>query len=223
MFSLIVPTYNESSNITALLESVTKVLTGLDFEIIVVDDYSPDKTYEVFSEYRKKDDHIRCLVRKNESGLSSAVIRGFERAKGDILGVMDADLSHDPKILPKLIKAVEDGSQMAIGIRESVEGWGITRKLISKCATMLARLLIGVKISDPMSGYFTLKKSLFEKVKGDLNPIGYKILLEIYARAKPENVAEVPFVFKNRVAGESKLSNKVIKEYLKQLISLRKS
>ncbi len=221
MFSLIIPTYNEAENIVPLLDSVTAILEGLDFEVIVVDDYSPDETYKKVGEYHDRDSRVRCIVRKSDKGLSSAVIAGFKRARGDILGVMDADLSHNPRILPKLINGVNDGFDLAVGVRSAVEGWGVKRKLISKGAKLLARLLAGVKLSDPMSGYFVLKRSVFERVKDELNPIGYKIFLEIYARARPVKVFEVPFVFSDRVAGESKLDSGVMLEYLKQLFSLR--
>jgi dolichol-phosphate mannosyltransferase len=221
MFSLVIPTYNEADNIFPLLDKVTSVLEGLDFEVIVVDDDSPDKTYEEVIHYRKRDPRVRCIVRKSDKGLSSAVIAGFERAKGKILGVMDADLSHDPRILPKLIKACEGESDLAIGVRSAVKGWGLNRKLISKGAKFLAKFFAGVELSDPMSGYFCLKRDVFERVKDKLNPIGYKILLEIYVRAMPLRVTEVPFVFVDRVHGESKLDSGVIKEYLKQLFDFR--
>jgi len=222
MFSLIIPTYNEAENIKPLLDSVTSILDGLDFEVIIVDDCSPDETYKRVGEFHDKDSRVRCIVRKSEKGLSSAVIAGFERAKGDLLGVMDADLSHDPRILPKLINACAGEFDLAVGVRSSIEGWGFKRKLISGVAKLLARVLVGIKLSDPMSGYFTLKRSVFERVKGELNPIGYKIFLEIYARAKPIKVLEVPFVFTDRVYGESKLDSGVILEYLKQLFNLRR-
>jgi len=222
MFSLIIPTYNEAENIPILLDKVTSVLEGLDFEIIVVDDNSPDKTYEIVAKYHARDPRVRCIVRRSERGLSSAVIAGFLRARGNVLGVMDADLSHDPRILPKLINACENEYDLAVGVRSSVVGWPLSRKLISRGAKFLAKLFLNVELSDPMSGYFVLKREVFERVKDKLNPIGYKILLEIYARARPLRILEVPFVFTDRIHGESKLDSNVMREYLKQLFSLRK-
>jgi dolichol-phosphate mannosyltransferase len=223
MFSLIIPTFNEKDNIKPLLDAVTSVLKDVDYEILVVDDDSPDGTATEVLNYHYINNRVKVLVRKKEKGLSSAVITGFSKARGDVLGVMDADLSHDPSILPEMIKSVLGDYDMAIGTRSSVNGWGLKRKLISKGACMLARTLLGVSISDPMSGYFVVKKSVFDRVKDVLNPIGYKIMLELYVRALPLKVAEVPYIFENRTIGESKLSNKVMKEYLKQLFSLRSS
>lgn len=221
MFSLVIPTYNEKGNIKPLLDVVFKALHGFDFEVLVVDDDSPDGTGVEVLNYRALDKRVRLLVRKNEKGLSSAVIAGFLHAKGDILGVMDADLSHDPRVLPEMIRAVMGDYDLAVGTRAAVSGWTLKRKLISSGASFLAKSLLGVSLSDPMSGFFVLKREVFERVKDLINPIGYKILLEIYARASPLNYLEVPFVFQNRVSGESKLSGKVMKEYLRQLMSLR--
>ncbi|MFA5406116.1 MAG: polyprenol monophosphomannose synthase [Candidatus Nanoarchaeia archaeon] len=223
MFSLIIPTYNEKDNIKPLLDAVTDVLKVVDYEILVVDDDSPDGTASEVLNYHYSNNRVRVIVRKKARGLSSAVIAGFDKARGDVLGVMDADLSHDPEILLELIKCVQGDYEMAVGTRSSVNGWGLKRKLISQGACTLARAFLGVSISDPMSGYFVIRKSVFDRVKDSINPIGYKIMLELYARAMPLSVAEVPYVFENRAIGESKLSNKVMKDYLAQLFSLRSS
>lgn len=223
LFSLVVPTFNERDNIKALLDSVVKALHGFDFEVLVVDDDSPDGTGVEVLNYHAVDKRVRLLVRKKEKGLSSAVIAGFNHAKGEVLGVMDADLSHDSRILPDMVKAVMGDYDMAIGTRSAITGWTLKRKVISKGAGFLAKSILGVGLSDPMSGFFVIKKSVYDSVKEELNPIGYKILLEIYARAMPLHYIEVPYVFTNRFKGESKLSSKVMKEYLKQLRELRSS
>ncbi len=220
MFSLIIPTFNEKENIKPLLDKVTNSLENIDYEIIIVDDDSPDGTGVEVMNYSTINKRVRLIVRKKNKGLSSAVIKGFERAKGELLGVMDADLSHDPSILPSMIKELEN-NDLVVGTRSKVVGWPLKRKIISSGASTLAKLFLGVKLTDPMSGYFALRKNVFERVKDDLNPVGYKILLEIYYHAKPLRVAEAPFVFNDRVNGESKLTSGVMKDYLKQLMSLK--
>jgi len=221
MFSLVIPTYNERDNIKPLLDKLTKTLAGLDYEVLVVDDDSPDGTAVEVLNFHELNPRVRCIVRRKEKGLSSAVIDGFKRSRGEVLGVMDADLSHDHRILPQMIDQVMNGLDLVVGTRSGVEGWGVKRKVISKGASTLAKLFLSVELSDPMSGFFVLKREVFDQVKDGLNPLGYKILLEIYQRARPLKLGEVYYVFNDRVAGESKLSSKVMREYLKQLISLR--
>jgi len=225
MFSLIVPTFNEADNILLLLESVHQLLGKMPHEIIVVDDDSPDKTWEIALAFASSHSWVRVLRRCDQRGLSAAVLAGFEIARGDILGVMDADLSHDDQILPKLIEAVEHGAEIAIGSRRIPGGgaveWPWYRKLSSTCATFLAKILLRLRLSDPMSGYFVLKRSLYDSCKDRLSPLGYKILIEIYCKGRPNKVTEVPFIFKNRRQGHSKMSRKVIQQYFQMLMILR--
>jgi SAM-dependent methyltransferase len=225
MFSLIVPTYNEAGNILLLLESVHRLLEKTPHEIIVVDDDSPDKTWELVSARAVSQPWVRVIRRRGERGLSAAVLAGFEIARGDIFGVMDADLSHDEQILPKLIDAVAQGADIAIGSRRIPGGgaveWPWYRKFSSTCATFLAKALLDLKLSDPMSGYFVLKRSLYDGCKERLSPMGYKILIEIYYKGRPRKVTEVPFIFRNRREGYSKMSRKVIQQYLLMLMILR--
>lgn len=219
MFSLVVPTFNEKENIRLLLESVIKALGKIDFEVLVVDDDSPDGTGIEVLNYHAKDSRVRLLLRKKEKGLSSAVIAGFNHARGDVLGVMSADLSHDPKVLPCMVNAVMEGYDIAVGTRSGIEG--LKRKVISRGAAFLAKTVLSVSLSDPLSGYFVISKSVFDGVKEKLNPISYKILIEVYVRAAPLRFIEVPYVFTNK--GESKFSGKVMSEYLRQLRDLRSS
>jgi len=226
-FSLVIPTYNEKDNIHLLLDGLRKTL-GLskEFEIVVVDDDSPDMTWKIVETYSQKDERIKIVRRMKEKGLSRAVIEGFNRAKADILGVMDADLSHDHQILPKMISAVRDeGYDLVVGSRRipggGAEKWPWYRKVSSDIATGIAKGFLDIKLSDPMSGYFLLKRELFEKAKHKINPRGYKILLEIYVRSNPQKVKELPFIFKNRKQGYSKVTLKVMFEYMQMLYSLR--
>jgi len=226
MFSLIVPTYNEAANVLPLLEAVHAVLTDQSHEIIIVDDNSPDQTCKIAEEFSKTHPWIRVFRRMNERGLSSAVIRGFELAHGDILGVMDGDLSHDERILPQLLDAIQSGADLAVGSRRIPGGgaieWPWYRRLTSSMATTLAKVLLDIDLSDPMSGYFILRRDLYEKIKHRLEPQGYKILLEIYCKSRPSKTREIPFVFRNRREGHSKLTGSVMREYFKMLFDLKR-
>lgn len=226
-FSLIIPTYNEKENIEPLLDKLRETLaTREEFEIIVVDDDSPDLTWEVVESCALKDQRIKVIRRMEEKGLSRSVIEGFSQAKGQILGVMDADLSHDHRILPQMIAAIRDeGFDLVVGSRRipggGAEKWPWYRRLSSDIATSLAKRFLDIKLSDPMSGYFLIKRDLFEKVKDEINPLGYKILLEIYIRSKPQRIKEIPFIFKDRKQGYSKVTSEVMMEYLQMLYNLR--
>jgi dolichol-phosphate mannosyltransferase len=226
-FSLIIPTYNEKDNISLLLDKLKETLGNLpDYEITVVDDDSPDLTWQSVQAYAAQDSRIKVIRRMKDRGLSKAVIEGFSQAQGCILGVMDADLSHDHEILPAMIAAVRDeGYDLAVGSRRIPGGgadkWPWYRKIGSDIATMIARAFLDIKLSDPMSGYFTLRREIFEKVRNEINPQGYKILLEIYVRSNPQRVKEIPFVFKDRSQGYSKATIKVMLEYLRMIRELR--
>ena len=147
-------------------------------------------------------------------------------AKGNILGVMDGDLSHDEAILPRLISAVQGGADLAVGSRRIPGGgavhWPWFRRWASTFATRLAKGILDVRLSDPMSGYFVLNRSVYESCKSRIEPMGYKILLEIYCKSRPKQVAEIPFVFRNRREGQSKLSPQVMVQYFRMLLKLRR-
>ncbi|MBM3308863.1 MAG: polyprenol monophosphomannose synthase [Candidatus Altiarchaeales archaeon] len=218
--SLIVPTYNEKENLPLLAERVFKAVgeSKLDLEMLVVDDDSPDGTAKVAEDLSKKYP-IKVIVRKTDKGLSPAVLEGFKHANSEIIGVMDADLSHPPEKILELVKALEK-ADFAVGSRRApggcVENWPLYRRIISAGAALLARPL--VKVSDPMSGYFFLKKKLVEGK--EFNPIGYKIMLEILVKTGIKNIAEVPITFKDRALGKSKIGFKVYKQYLTHLARL---
>ena len=222
MFSLVLPTYNEAENISRCIEAVCGVLAGREFEIIVADDDSPDRTWEAAEALGNP--RVRVLRRTSNRGLSPAVVEGFGFARGELLGVMDADLQHDEAILPAMIDAL-DTNEFVIGSRAAAGGsygdWSRRRRFASWAAAALARAVLGVKVSDPMSGYFVLRRSVFDHVKDRLSPRGFKIMLEILCLARPEPVAEIGYTFRTRQAGASKVSAKVAGQYVRDLWHLR--
>lgn len=222
-FSFVIPTYNEAGGIERLIRSLSDVFVQnqLDGEIVVVDDNSPDGTGAIVDKL-SADFPVRCLHRPGKLGLSSGVIEGwkFARPDSEALGAMDADFSHDIAIVPKMVKALEDGYGLAVGSRY-VPGGGITnwpakRIITSKVACMLAQPL--TRIKDITSGYFLVKREALEGV--ELDPIGFKIGLEVIAKAHYGRAIEIPYVFTDRIVGESKLNEKEIFNYLKQLRKL---
>lgn len=219
--SIIVPTYREADNLANLTHRIAAALhdAACSFEIIIVDDNSPDETVRVCEELAARLP-VKLVVRTSERGLSSAVIAGMERAEGELLICMDADLSHPPESLPELVAALENpATDFVIGSRyvrggSTEEGWGLFRWLNSKGATLLARPLTSAK--DPMAGFFGLRREDFVKAK-DLNPIGYKIGLELLVKCGCCGVKEVPIRFANRRHGASKLSLREQLNYLRHL------
>ncbi len=228
--SVVIPTYNEKENIGVLLERLVKILAGREFEIIVADDDSPDMTWQVVEELSKKDPRIRCIRRTHDKGLSPSIVEGFDSAKGEYLCVMDADLQHDESFLPKMLEECAKcdlvfGSRYAPG--GGIEGgWPIHRRIMSWAATAMAKGFLGIKTSDPMSGFFVVKALSYKRIRQYLNPRGFKILLEIMylLQIHPEKseFKEVPIFFRKRVAGESKLGIGVMKDYLVSLWKLSK-
>lgn len=220
MISIIIPTYNESGNIRKLIDAIKKELSKRKFEIIVVDDDSPDMTWKIVTEMIKKKEYsnIKLIRRKNERGLSSAVIAGFNKSYGEIIGVIDADLSHPPELMNKMIDECNK-NDIVIASRYVKRGrkyMGFFRKAVSTGATLMARPL--TKVSDPMSGYFFFKREVIKN--SELKPFGYKILLEILVKGKYNRYKEIHFVFGKRYHGKSKLGAKVYFDYISHLLSL---
>ncbi len=217
--SIIIPTYNERENLEELLPRIGSSMMDLDYEVIVVDDSSPDGTADVALSGELP---ARVIIRPERSGLSSAVLDGFRAARGDILCVMDADLQHPPELLPELYRMalsydVVIASRYVKG--SSLEGWSLFRKLLSKGSILLARLLIprvrGIR--DTSSGYFALRR---ECLPDGMNPRGFKILLEVLVKGNWSSVIELPYAFSPRRSGRSKLGIRTIASYLLQVLEL---
>jgi dolichol-phosphate mannosyltransferase len=222
-FSIVVPTYNEAGGIERLVRGLDDVFkqNALDGEIVIVDDNSPDGTGEIVDRLATEFS-VRAVHRAGKLGLSSGVIEGWRAARpeSEALGAMDADFSHDIAILPKMVRALENGYGLAVGSRY-VRGGGITnwpwkRIMMSKVACAIAQPL--TRIKDITSGYFLVRRDAIEDVH--LDPIGFKIGLEVIAKGHYGKALEVPYVFTDRVSGESKLNEKEIFNYLKQLRKL---
>jgi dolichol-phosphate mannosyltransferase len=222
-FSLIIPTYNERDNILPLVERLSRTLANHQYEILFVDDNSKDGTVDVIADLSSKYP-VKVLVRKSERGLATAVLHGLKFAQGNIIGVMDADLQHPPEINAALLKAIENGADMAVASRYvpggAVPNWGLARRIISKGALTLAHLFLPAsrKVKDPMSGFFMFRGDKIANI--EFKPIGYKILLEMLVVGKFQNVVEVPFVFEDRSSGRSKMKARQQIDYLKHIFSL---
>ena len=217
--SIVTPTYNECQNLPKLAEELFGIVAkdpDIDLELIVVDDNSPDGTGEV-ADTLAKSFPIKVIHRKGKMGLGSAVMEGFALSERNYLGVMDADLSHDPIIIPEMISSLKD-NDIVIGSRfnaeSTVENWHFVRKLTSQAGVWLARRL--TKVSDPLSGYFFLRRSALEGVS--LTSPGYKILLEILVKGKYSKVKEIPFRFRSREFSTSKLNSQEYFLFIKQLL-----
>jgi len=223
MLSIVIPTYKEGENIGHLVEGIHQALTGTDYEIILVDDNSRDGTVELVADLAKRYP-VKLFVREKEKGLATAVIHGFKQAQGSIIGVMDADLQHPPETLPRLLKALEGGADIAFASRYIPGGgcpnWGLSRKIISRVAVMISHVLLPTsrKVKDMLTGYFMFRRENMNLEK--LNPIGYKISLEVLLTGNFKHVVEVPFIFEERSAGQSKLNARQQIDYLKHVFSL---
>ena len=218
--SIIVPVLNEAPNIRPFVEELECCLDGEAWEIIFVDDDSSDNTQQVVAALSKKRSNIRLLERVGRHGLASACIEGLCSSLAPYLAVMDADLQHDPRILQKMLNALRDGPyNLAIGSRYLEGGgtgdWSKRRRRYSHVATLASKIVTHqTNITDPMSGFFMVKRELFRKTVYRLCGKGFKILLDLLSSAKSEvHPIEVPYTFRNRLGGESKLSFSIILEF----------
>ncbi|PYV59094.1 MAG: hypothetical protein DMG91_02265 [Acidobacteria bacterium] len=222
-FALVVPALKEAGNLPTLIDRAQIALArqSNDYELIIVDDDSRDGTEEIVQEYSRRDQRIRLLVRKGARGLSGAVLHGWNHTDATMLGVMDADLQHPPELLPTLLAAVNDGNDIAIASRyvakDSISNWNVARQLISRFGTWATWPLQrrGLRIKDPLSGFFIVRRECIDGL--ELQPYGFKILLEILVKGRIQKAAELPFKFATRHAGESKADLKIAFQYFSLL------
>jgi dolichol-phosphate mannosyltransferase len=225
--SVIVPAFNERGNVAELLERLRATLTGVDWEVIYVDDDSPDGTADAVRACAHVDRRVRCIQRVGRRGLSSAVIEGVMASSAPMVAVIDADLQHDETLLPRMLERMRrDSLDVVIGSRYVDGGgtgdWNDARAKLSRLATRLSRLVVRQPLSDPMSGFFMISRPAFERAVHRLSGQGFKILLDLFASSpEPYRFAELPYTFRSRVHGESKLDGLVVWEYLMLLLDKR--
>ena len=230
VFSLVVPTLNESQNLAELIAQLQPAIAsavGDAYEILVVDDDSADRTWQVAARIAAQDARVRVMRRQSERGLATAVVRGWQAARGQWLGVIDADLQHPPAAIAQLLQAVLQGADLAVASRY-VEGggtsdWPAIRGAFSRSSRALGRMLLPqalARVSDPMTGFFVVRRAAVQGVR--LDPCGYKILVELLVRAKLQKIVEVGYVFHSRRRGKSKASLKIFVEYVQHLFRLRR-
>ncbi len=221
--TIVIPTFNEVGNVEILLERIGLALAGTEWEAIFVDDGSKDGTPELVTRLAQADRRVRLIRRIGRRGLSSAVVEGALASTAPVIAVIDADLQHDEKILPDLYRAIAGGKELAIGTRYAANGstgeWDAGRLKISRFATALAAPIMKTPLSDPMSGFFAVRRDVLLEAAPNLSSVGYKILLDLVASAPRRlSLAEVGYTFSARQHGESKLDQTVALEYLELLL-----
>lgn len=222
--SIISPAYNERDNIRPLVGAIAAVMGDARWELIVVDDDSPDGTADEVFAVARDGYPVRCIRRIGRRGLASAVVEGALAASAEVIAVIDADLQHDERLLPQMLALIEAGeADLVVGSRHvdggGVGDWSHERQKMSGFATWCANLALGTGISDPMSGFFAIRRDVFHGCVYDLSQQGYKILLDVISSApRALTIAELPYVFRNRTQGESKVDLMIMLEFLFLLI-----
>ncbi|MCD6039171.1 MAG: Undecaprenyl-phosphate mannosyltransferase [Gammaproteobacteria bacterium] len=227
-FSIVIPTFHEARNIPELVKRIAHIDFGTRiFEVILMDDDSQDGIEEIVETLQGQYAWLKLIIRKGKKGLSESVLEGFEQANYPVWIVMDADLSHPPEKIPEMLAALAQSQvDLVIGSRyihggSSDEMWPIVRRALSHLAAFVARIVIGLSINDPLSGFLALKRETFY-AGAKLEPIGWKIGLEIMVKCRCKQIQEIPIHFTQRTQGASKLSLKVIINYLRHLSRLIK-
>lgn len=225
LLSVVSPTLNEIENVGPLVRRLSDVLAALPHEILIVDDDSEDQTWRRVAELAGSVRQLRLLRRFEKHGLGLAVMDGLAASAGDAVACIDSDLQHDPAILPQMVAELEGGAGLVVGCRYMLgggaTGWNWLRRFESLCATRLAQVCLGTPLRDPLSGYFAMWKNDFMRIRERLDGTGFKILLEIAAHLQPTRVSEVPYYFRPRQHGKSKLTGRIVLQYLAQLWRLR--
>src|SRR4051812_11437696 len=218
--SVVVPTFNERHNVTVLYRGLDATLKDIPWEVVFVDDNSPDGTSEVVRGLARQDPRVRCIRRIGRRGLSGACIEGILASSAPYAAVIDADLQHDETQLPKMVALLQSGeAELVVGSRYieggSADSFNKQRAGASAFATEIARGVLRVEIADPMSGFFMIRRDQFEELAPQLSMQGFKILLDIVATAKGKlRTIEIPYTFGSRQQGESKLDSMVALDFL---------
>lgn len=224
--SVIIPVYNEKENIEEVVRRTEKTLGNNTFELVIVDDNSPDGTGKIVKQLNEVYGNLKLMHRSNTLGLSSAILAGFERSNrgSHIFAVMDADLQHPPELLFKMYREILKGNDLVIASRYvtggGISAWSLRRKIISRLANLVAHVLLPETriISDTMSGYFMIKRSVLANTK--FKSVGYKILIAILVKGNYNNLSEIPFLFEPRKNGRSNLKMEEIKNHILDIMTL---
>jgi dolichol-phosphate mannosyltransferase len=223
--SVVVPTFNEAENVERVITRCQDAMEGLDYELIIVDDDSPDGTWRVAEAAAGENGRVHVIRRQSERGLGTAVVAGFDRATKEFCAVIDADLQHPPELLPELANHITEYVDIVIGSRYRKGGrvvnWPASRHVISRGAIALTKLCLEEArgLNDPLSGFFLVRRSVVDDA--DLQPQGYKILLEVLIQCEYAHVVEVPYEFDERKYGASKLTIDSCRAFLAHLLTLR--
>lgn len=223
--SVVIPTYNEAENIIPVVERIKNALRTVEFEVLIIDDDSPDSTWRI-AELRFEDDPTVFVHRRQEDkGLGKAIAFGIRQSTHPHIAVIDADLQHPPEILPELLFHMDEDVDIVIGSRHTdfgqIQGWPLFRQLVSSGARLITKFALPQtrSLRDPLSGFFVVRRS---RIQADaLQPTGYKILLEVLIKGDLEKAVEVPYTFSERQAGNSKLTMKEYLSFIHHILMLR--
>ena len=222
--SIIIPTFNERDNIELLIQKIASALLGVDWEIIFVDDNSPDGTAELIARLSQTNTRVKCIKRIGWRGLSSACIAGMNEARAPYLAVMDADLQHDETILRPMFELLKTQNlDVVVGSRYvkggQIANWSRLRVAMSRMATWVGKVALRIELNDPLSGFFMVQSEFFHRVSHRLSGKGFKILLDLCASSdRKVKLKEVPYTFRPRHKGKSKLKLNVIWDYISLIL-----
>ncbi len=225
--SIIIPTFNEKENVAELVRLVAAAMAGISWELIFVDDNSPDGTARTVRDLAATDGRVRCIQRLGRRGLSSACIEGMLSSSARYLAVMDGDLQHDETLLPKMVDVLRHGdADIVVATRYAAGGgtgdWDARREQLSRASTGLAKKVLHVELSDPMSGFFAIERDTFLGLAPKLSGVGFKILLDLFASANPPlRFREIPYEFRSRQAGETKVDGMAALDFATMLLQKR--
>ena len=221
ILTVVVPTFNESANVPVLVERVAAALDGIEWELVFVDDNSPDATSAVAKELGRRDSRVRCIRRVGRRGLSGACLEGALSSQAEFVAVMDADLQHDERLLSEMLSVLQLGkADLVIGSRYAsgggANGFSALRQSISRVATQWGRRLTGIAVHDPMSGFFMMRRDLLDQIAPELSSEGFKILFDILTTTgrRKLSIVEIPYGFRARLNGSSKFDLRIALEFV---------
>ncbi len=223
--TVVIPTFKERGNVAELLRRLDVALAGISWEAVFVDDNSPDGTAQAVKDIAARDNRVRCLLRIGRRGLSGACIEGMLSSSAHYVAVIDADLQHDERVLPDMLTTLKSGGADLVAATRYIEGGsaggGLSKRrgALSRLATSITRKVLGTSLSDPMSGFFMMRRDKFDAIAGRLSPVGFKILLDIVTAGPRLVVAEQPYTFGERFQGESKFDAQIGLEFLGLLLT----